>query len=130
MASCYGVFKVLFDQGYPFSYDLQEIADYYIAYRRLMAHWRDTLPGRIIEVAYEDVVAQPEAQCRRLIGALDLPWEDACLRFDRNPAPATTASASQVRRPLYAGAVDLWRRYAEGLAPLRQRLEAAGINCE
>jgi tetratricopeptide (TPR) repeat protein len=130
MASCYGAFKVLFDQGYPFSYDLQEIADYYIAYRRLMAHWRATLPGRIIDVAYEDVVANPDGECRRLIHALGLPWEDACVRFDQNPAPATTASASQVRRPLYASAVDQWRQYAEGLAPLRRRLEAAGINCD
>ena len=130
MATCFGVFKVLFDQGYPFSYDLGEIADYYLAYRRLMAHWQSALPGRILEVAYEALVADPPAQCRWMIGALGLPWEDACLQFHRNPAPATTASATQVRRPIYTSAVHLWRNYAGALAPLRARLEAGGVRCD
>ena len=129
MATCYGVFKVLFDQGYPFSYDLMEIADYYIAYRRLMAHWQATLPGRIIEIGYEALVADPETRCRALIASLGLDWEADCLAFHRNPAPATTASATQVRRPLYTSAVSQWRHYARQLAPLRARLEAAGIDC-
>ena len=129
MATCFGIYKVLFNQGYPFSYDLSEIADYYIAYRRLMAHWQSTLPGKIIEVRYEALVADPEAQCRALIAALGLPWEAACLEFHRNPAPANTASATQVRRPIYSSAVTLWRNYAAQLSPLRARLEAAGIDC-
>ncbi len=129
MATCFGVFKVLFDQGYPFSYDLAEIADYYIAYRRLMAHWQATLPGRIIDISYEALVADSVAQSRALIAALDLGWEDACRDFHRNPAPVTTASASQIRRPIYSSAVNLWRNYAGALAPLRARLEAAGIDC-
>jgi tetratricopeptide (TPR) repeat protein len=129
MATCFGVFKVLFDQGYPFSYDLAEIADYYIAYRRLMAHWQATLPGRIIDICYEALVADTAAQSRALIAALGLGWEDACQDFHRNPAPSTTASASQIRRPIYSSAVSLWRNYAGALAPLRARLEAAGIDC-
>ena len=129
MATCFGIYKVLFDQGYPFSYDLAEIADYYIAYRQLMAHWQATLPGRIIEIGYESLVADPDAQCRGLIDALGLPWQPACLEFHRNPAPTSTASAAQVRRPIYRSAVSLWRNYASQLAPLRARLEAAGIDC-
>lgn len=129
LATCFGVFKVLFDQGYPFSYDLMEIADYYIAYRRLMAHWQASLPGRIIEIGYEDLVADPGTQCRALIASLGLAWEADCLDFHRNPAPASTASATQVRRPLYTSAVSMWRNYARQLAPLRARLEAAGIDC-
>lgn len=129
MATCYGVYKVLFDQGYPFSYDLNEIAEYFVAYRRLMAHWQATLPGRIVEVAYEDIVAQPGEACRRVLEALDLPWEEACVQFHLNPAPATTASAAQVRRPIYRTALHQWRNYAAGLEPVRRRLEAAGIDC-
>lgn len=129
MATCYGVFKVLFDQGYPYSYDLTEIADYYIGYRRLMAHWHAALPGRIIEVAYEQLVADPAGQCRQLLDRLELPWEAECLEFHRNPAPTATASAAQVRRPIYTSALVLWQHYAAQLDPLRKRLEAAGIDC-
>jgi hypothetical protein len=128
MATCFGIYKVLFDQGYPFSYDLRELADYYIGYRRLMAHWQATLPERIIEISYETLVGAPEAECRRLIGALGLPWEQACVDFHRNPSPTTTASASQVRRPIYTSGLEQWRHYAAGLEPLRARLEQAGIN--
>jgi tetratricopeptide (TPR) repeat protein len=128
MATCYGMFKVLFDQGYPFSYDLDEIANHYIGYRRLIAHWHTVMPGRILEVSYEQLVADPAGQCRRLLDALGLPWEDGCLDFPNNPAPTATASATQVRRPIYASALHQWRRYAAQLEPLRQRLEAAGID--
>jgi tetratricopeptide (TPR) repeat protein len=127
MAVCYAMYKVLFGQGYPFSYDLGEIADYYIAYRRLMEHWRTSLPGRVYEVAYEDLVSDPEGQGRALLAAMDLVWQDQCLHSHNNAAPVATASASQVRRPIYTSSVSLWRRYEPQLAPLRSRLLAAGI---
>ena len=92
MAVCYAMYKVLFDQGYPFSYDLGEIADYYVAYRRLMEHWRRSLPGRLYEVAYEDLVSDPEGQGRALLAALDLAWQDQCLQSHDNTAPVATAS--------------------------------------
>jgi Tfp pilus assembly protein PilF len=125
MATCYGLYQVLFDEDHPFSYDLGEIADYYIGYRRLMAHWHAVLPGRIIEVAYEDLVAAPQAQCRRLFAAVGLPWDAACVDFDDQAAP--TASASSARPAISAGSVDQWRHYAAQLEPVRRRLEAAGI---
>jgi tetratricopeptide (TPR) repeat protein len=128
MATCYSIYKVLFAQGYPFSYDLVELADYYVGYRRLMAHWHATLPGRIIDIAYEDLVKDPEREARRLFDALALPWQPQCLDFERNPHPVATASASQVRRPLYTGAVSSWRHYERQLAPLAERLAAAGIS--
>lgn len=130
MAVCYAMFKVLFDQGYPFSYDLDEIADYYIAYRRLMTHWERTLPGRIHHIAYEDLVSDPEHQARALLAAVDLPWQEECLQSHRNQAPVATASASQVRRPIYSSSVALWRHYEPQLAPLRARLLAAGIGLD
>jgi hypothetical protein len=130
MATCYGIYKVLFDRGYPFSYDLRELADYYLGYRRLMAHWHAALPGRIIDVSYERLVADPVGEARRLLDALGLPWEPQCLEFDKNPAPVATASAAQVRRPIYASAVSVWRNYERELAPLAARLKAGGISIE
>jgi tetratricopeptide (TPR) repeat protein len=127
MAVCYAMYKVLFGQGYPFSYDLGEIADYYIAYRRLMEHWRTSLPGRVHEVAYEDLVGDPQGQGRALLAAVGLDWEEQCLQSHENAAPVATASASQVRRPIYASSISLWRRYEAQLAPIRSRLLAAGI---
>ena len=127
MATCYGAFKVLFDQGYPFSYDQIELADYYAGYRRLMAHWRTVMPHRLIEVSYEDLVADPVGECGRVLGALGLDFQDACATPHANPAPSATASASQVRRPVYRTAVDQWRHYARWLEPLRARLERHGV---
>ena len=129
LATCYGVFKVLFEQGYPFSYDLAEIGAYYLGYRRLMAHWEALMPGQITEISYERLVANPEREARRLLTALELPWEASCLEFYRNPAPASTASASQVRRPIYSSSLAQWQHYATQLEPLRQQLETAGIAC-
>ena len=128
MAACYAIFKTLFKDGYPFSYDLEEIGLYYIAYRRLMQHWDTAMPGLIHHVEYEKLVADQTGETRRLLSFCDLAWEDACLDFHRNAAPATTASASQIRRPLYDSSVAQWRHYATQLAGLRAQLIAAGID--
>ena len=130
LATCYSLYKVLFDRGYPFSYDLAELADYYAGYRRLMAHWEQVLPGQLVEVEYGEFLAAPEAGARRLCEALGLPWEPEMLGFERNAAPVATASAAQVRRPLYAQSLTLWRHYARELEPLATRLRAAGIAAE
>jgi tetratricopeptide (TPR) repeat protein len=127
MASCYAMFKTLFKDGYPFSYDLGEIAQYYAGYRRLMSHWRETLPGVIYDISYESLVKDHESQCRRLIAACNLEWEDDCLEFHRNPTSTTTASASQVRRPLYDSSLAQWRQYERQLESLKAQLLAAGI---
>jgi tetratricopeptide (TPR) repeat protein len=128
MAACYAMYKTLFADGYPFSYDLDEIASYYIAYRRLMDHWQSTMPDGILPLHYEALVADQVGETRRLLAFCDLPWEDACVRFHENPAPSTTASAAQVRRPLYDSSVAQWRHYASELAGLGSRLAAAGID--
>ncbi len=129
-AACYAIYKMLFLDGYPFSYDLDELAQYYIAYRRLMDHWHRTMPGVIHELSYERLVADQPGETRRLLEFCSLEWEDACLDFHRNPAASTSASAHQVRRPIYTSAVNEWRHYAAQLAGLRGRLEAAGIAME
>ncbi len=128
MAACYAIFKTRFNGGYPFSYDLEELGDFYIGYRRLMEHWHRILPGRILDVAYEDVVTVQESTTRRLLDYLGLPFEDACLNFHLNPAATSTSSSVQVRQPLYDSSLQQWRHYATELEPLRIRLEAAGIS--
>ena len=129
MAACYAIYKTLFKDGYPFSYDFAELAQYYAAYRRLMQHWEATLPGRIHHVSYEALVADQIGATRRLLDFCDLAWENACVEFHQNPAPTTTASAVQVRRRIYDTSVSQWRNYETQLAPLRAHLTAAGIDC-
>lgn len=130
MDSCYAMFKTLFRMGYPFSYSLSDLGRYYLAYHRLMEHWRREIPGSFIDLAYEDLVADQVSHTGSLLAACDLPWDDRCLQFHRNAAPATSASATQVRRPIYKDSVQLWRRYENQLAPLREHLEAHGICCD
>lgn len=130
LAAGYAVYKTLFENGYPYSYDLGEIGQYYIAYRRLMDHWNRVLPGTIHSVSYERLIADQRGETRKLLEFCGLEWEDACLEFHRNPAPTTTASAAQVRRPLYDSSVSQWRHYAGELSGLREQLCAAGIRCE
>jgi tetratricopeptide (TPR) repeat protein len=126
LAACYAIYKTQFDGTYPFSYDLDELGEFYIGYRRLMAHWHRVLPGRILDVAYEDLVTAQEAATRRLLGCLDLPFEESCLDFHLNPA-STTTSTVDVRRPIYDSSLQQWKHFAAELAPLRARLERAGI---
>ena len=127
MDVCYAMYKTLFRMAYPFSYDLGDLGRYYLAYRQLMAHWRDVLHGRFLEVDYEDLVQNQEAVSRQLVDHVGLEWEDACLHFDRNASPSLTASAAQVRKPMYSSSIGLWRRYASELQPLAAVLRAGGV---
>lgn len=128
MDACYAMYKTLFRMAYPFSYDLRDLGGYWLAYERLMRHWRSLLPPeRFVELDYEDLVANQEAVTRRLIAHLGLPWEEACLSFERNPQPSLTASAAQVRQPIYSSSVGLWRRHESELAPLAAMLRDAGV---
>jgi len=124
---CYAMYKTLFRMAYPFSYDLSDLAGYYSAYARLMQHWRETLGERLVEVDYETLVADQEQTTRRLLEACGLPWQENCLEFHRNDSPTLTASAAQVRQPLYNSSVSSWRRYQRELQPLLDRLRANGI---
>jgi hypothetical protein len=127
MAACYAMYKQLFRDPYPFSYDLDDLAAYFIAYRRLMDHWRSSMPGVICTVDSDDVVDNTETETRRLLEFCGLDWEAACLRFYENTQASTTASASQVRQPIYRRSLHRWKEYREFLAPLEHRLNDAGI---
>lgn len=128
MAACYAMYKTLFKDGYPFSYDLGEIGRYYVGYRRLMNHWQATMPAAIYPLSYEALVADQQGETRKLLEFCGLEWQDSCIEFHRNPSPTTTASAAQVRRPLYDSSVSQWQHYAAQLAELSSVLRAAGIS--
>ncbi len=128
MDTCYAVYKQLFKDAYPYSYDLDELGRYFIAYDRLMQHWHAVMPGQIHTLRYESLVADLEGEARRLLRYCELPWEDQCLRFHENLQPSTTASAMQVRRPIYDSSVGKWRLYERQLEPLRALLDGAGID--
>jgi Flp pilus assembly protein TadD len=129
MDSCYSMYKQLFRDAYPFSYDLDDLAAYYIAYHRLMQHWQVVIPGVIHMVQYEDLVSNTEGEARRLLEFCGLEWEDQVLEYHRSKSASTTASATQVRQKVYTSSVGKWQRYERELAPLKQRLEQAGIDC-
>lgn len=130
MDACYAILKTLFRMGYPYSYDLGDLAEYYLSYRRLMDHWRASLPGRMIEVDYESIVEDLEGTARAAVQAVGVPWDDACLSFHQNNSPAATASAAQVRQPVYSRSVGAWRHYARELEPLAARLRAGGVRID
>jgi len=121
----FACYRQLFVQGNETLYDLAEIGAEYVRYRELMDHWRAVLPGRVTDVGYEALVADPPAQIRALVTqAAGLPWDPATLRFHERDGGVATASASQVRRPIYPGSVQRWRRHAERLGPLIAALGA------
>jgi len=121
--AAWALYKAHFNGGFLFSYDLEELADYCRAYRHLVAHWKSTLvPDTLLTVAYEDVVHDLPRQSRRIVEFLELPWEDEILLFHESRAPSATASAVQVRRPIYASSIGRWRRHARGLQPFIARM--------
>lgn len=121
--SCLGTFKQLFAKGQTFSYDLIELGEYYLQYQRMIDHWAEALPGKVLEVHYEDMVADQEQQTRRLLAHCELPWEEHCLRFYETDRAVRTASSEQVRKPIYSSSVNLWRNYETELEPLIEVLE-------
>ena len=121
--SCLGSFKQLFAKGQTFSYDLVDIGEYYLQYERLMEHWYKVLPGKLLDVRYEDVVDDLEMQVRRILQHCGLPFEEQCLRFYETDRAVKTASSEQVRQPIYSSSVNLWRNYEWQLEPLIEVLE-------
>ena len=130
MDACFAVYKQPFRDGYLYSYDQRELAGYYLAYRKLMDHWESVMPGRIIHVCYDDLVADAEPLVRDLMISLELDWQDACLDFTKNSQASMTASSAQVRQPIYKTSVQKWRQVGDRLTVLRQALEKGGIEIE
>lgn len=112
---------------YAYSYDLLDIARYYVRFDGLMALWESLWPGRVLQLSYEALVADQEGQTRRLLEHCGLAWDEACLSFHENSAAVATPSAAQVRRPINADAIGKWRSHEEALEPARAWLEAQGL---
>jgi len=121
--ACLSCYRQLFAKGQNFTYDLTEIGEYYLQYQRLMDHWADVLPGRVLTVQYEEVVSDFPNQVQRLLEFCGLPWEDACLRFYESDRPVRTPSSEQVRQPIYDRSVGHWRNYAHDLDELLAVIE-------
>jgi tetratricopeptide (TPR) repeat protein len=122
MDSCFSTFKQHFAEGQTFSYDLVDLGRYYRCYLSLMDHWDAVLPGKVLHLQYEDLIREPEPSIRRLLAHCGLPFESACLAFHETRRSVRTASAEQVRQPLYASGVGYWRHFEAELQPLRRAL--------
>jgi predicted Zn-dependent protease len=122
MACCFSNFKQLFASGQQFTYSLDDIARYYRMYARIMEHWDEVLPGRVLRVQHEDVIDDLEGSVRRILDHLGLEFEPACVEFHRTDRRVHTASSEQVRRPISREGMDQWRHYEPWLGELRAAL--------
>ena len=128
MDTCISNFKQYYTDGaYLFSYNLEELSAYYLAYRRLMEHWHKVYPGMILDVNYEDLVNDIEGESRRMLKHCALDWQPECLRFNENRTPTASRSARQVREALYTSSVGGWKRYEQYVQPLVAHFRANGI---
>jgi hypothetical protein len=128
MACGFSCFKQHFAGGHHFSYKLENIATYYNEYLRLMDHWQKVLPGKVLTLQYEDMVADTEATVRQLLAHCGVPFEEKCLRFFDNKRPVRTASSEQVRQPIYNKSVDYWKHFETELEPLAKALGTETLN--
>jgi tetratricopeptide (TPR) repeat protein len=122
MDSCFSTYKQFFAEGQSFSYGLDTLGRYYRCYLSLMDHWDQVLPGKVLHLGYEDLVREPERNIRRLLTHCGLEFEPACLAFHETKRSVRTASAEQVRQPLYTSGIGYWRHFESQLEPLRRAL--------
>ena len=122
LGCCFSGFKQHFARGQNFTYSLGDIGRYYRDYVELMAHFDEVLPGRVHRVIYEELIEDTEGVVRRLLAYCGLDFEEQCLRFYQNDRAVRTASAEQVRTPIYRAGVEQWRNYEPWLGPLKSAL--------
>jgi hypothetical protein len=121
---CFSMFKQLFAQGQEFTYGLEEAACYYNSYVKLMNHWDNVLPGKILRVNNEDVIDDLEGQVKRLLDFLEIPFEQSCVSFHETDRSVRTASSEQVRQPINKKGQGRWKPYAKHLKPLINALDS------
>lgn len=122
MACCFSAFKQLFAEGQEFTYNIADAGQYYRDYVELMAHWEQVLPGFVLRVMHEDVVADLEAEVRRMLEFCGLPFEEACLEFHKTERSVRTPSSEQVRQPIYTTGLQQWQHFEQWLDPLKAAL--------
>lgn len=125
--SCFAMFRTLFGEAYPFSYDFEDLARYSAAYEALMQHWRRILGSRLLEVSYEDLVERPAQVGAAVASHCGINWDDSAVDIQRNESVSLTASAAQIRRPIYRTSSGRWRHYRDHLAPLADLLRRNGM---
>ena len=121
--SCISSYKQLFYKGQSWSYDLFEIAEYYLEYQRMMDHWHKLFPGEILDLKYENLINNQEDETESLLKYCGLEWEEQCLKFYETERSINTASSEQVRQPIYKGAMNAWKNYESHIGPLIETLE-------
>ena len=122
MACCFSCYKQLFADGQEFTYGQQEIARYYRGYVELMDHWDKVLPGKVLRIHYEQLVADLEGQVRRTLDFLGLPFEESCLNYYQTDRSIRTPSSEQVRKPIYQSGLEHWRHFEPYLDVLKREL--------
>jgi Sulfotransferase family/Tetratricopeptide repeat len=126
--SCFAMYRTLFGEAYPFSYDFEDLARYYAAYERLMGHWQRVMGGSIHEIMYEDLVRSPARVGAAAAEHCGLNWKPEATDIQSNRSVSLTASAAQVRRPIYGSSSGRWRQYRTHLAPLLASLRLHGVS--
>jgi hypothetical protein len=127
MDACFAMFKQSF---FKFAYSLHDLGQYYVAQDNLRKHWKSVLGDRLIELEYEELVNTQEASTRALLAKLGVPFEQACLHFENNPAASASASTLQVREKIHTRSVNKWKNYSKQLSPLKDFLHKAGIDTD
>jgi tetratricopeptide (TPR) repeat protein len=128
MACCFSNLKQLFATGQEFTYSAEDIARYYRTYLDVMRHWDAVLPGRVLRVQHEDVVADLEGSVRRILDYCALPFEDACVQFHKTKRSVRTPSSEQVRQPIFRDSLEQWKNFEPWLGPLQRALGDALID--
>jgi hypothetical protein len=126
--SCFAMYRTLFSQAYPFTYDFEDLARYYSAYEGLINHWRAVLKDAPHEVIYEDLVKDPARIGAEVAGYCGLTWASAAIEVQNNASVSLTASAAQIRRPIYGSSSGRWRHYRKHLLPLVAALRRCGVS--
>jgi hypothetical protein len=126
--SCFAMYRTLFGDAYPFSYDFEDLGRYYAAYEGLMNHWRKVLGEQLHEVVYEDLVREPKRIGAIIARHCGLRWNDAAVEIQNNQSVSLTASAAQVRRPIYGSSSGRWRHYHRHLNRLIATLRSNGVS--
>lgn len=125
--SCFAMYRTLFGEAYPFSYDFEDLARYYAAYDALMRHWRATIADDLYEIVYEDLVANPQRVGAAIAQHCGIAWTSEALEVQKNASVSLTASAAQIRRPIYGSSSGRWRAYRTHLEPLIRALRRVGV---
>jgi hypothetical protein len=127
MDTCFAIYKTLFHGQYPYSYDLRELAEYYVAYDKLMAHWQEVMPDVIHPVQYEDLVTDSRPVIEALLDYCHLSWEDACLKYQEQGSLGGSARAASRQQEMHQRSIGKWRCYEKQLQPLYATLKRGGV---